>query len=729
MNETRNEKLQQIGKKVLKESVVRFVWEKTDKKTDERTSMRGSGFFVSPNLVVTNLHCIAGAPSLSVELVSEKKKFPVEGVVAYDVANDLVILAVFGEGVPLQLGVSDKVKIEDRVLAVGYPKGKTSKITQATIQGTRESDKHYQIKPAFKPGQSGGPIVNDQGHVIGVAVAATIGISEFSDGVIASISYAIPASVLQDFLNRVDEVEPLSEWQNRPDIRGFAEGVRGQMKMLEGNYLDAIKCFDTALELNPNLIQIYNNRAGIRLIHGEAKLAIADCNAAIKRKPDFTEAYINRSIANSLIEKHKRAIQDCDIAQKLNPDIAQIYISRGGAKSALGQYEEAIKDYDTAQKLKPKSAEIYLLRATAKWELTDYAGAIEDFDVIIDAYPEFSKNHSVQGSRAIAKNRHGDYKGAIEDYDTILESHPREHVVYFNRGNTKYNLGRSHANKGNRIESRKYYRWAIDDYNEAIKINPDDSTYYYYRGLAKRFLNNFREALRDLNLAILLDPENCRALFQRGLVKRNLGKTKADHGDTIGASTLYQEAIDDYTETIRLNSNYANATTFNNRGYAKYQLSKIIAKNRNREKEREFLKHAIDDYTEAIQLNRKYSLGYINRAKVNYLLGKNESEYGNIKQANNRFQAVIVDMNEYIHLKKGKPNSDAYYYKGLALAALHQYKEAIVGFNETIRKRSKHALAYYNRGLVKQAIEEHEDAKIDFKKAKEIDPEVENKLI
>ncbi len=729
MNKTRNKKLQQIGEKVLKESVVRLVWEETDKKADEHISARGSGFFVSPNLVVTNLHCIAGAPSLSAELVRAKKKFPVEGVVAYDVANDLVILAVSGEGVPLQLDGSDKVKVEDRVSAVGYPKGKTGKITQATIQGTRESDKRFQIKPAFKPGQSGGPIVNEQGHVIGVAVSATIGISEFSDGVIAAISYAIPTSVLQDFLNRVADVEPITEWQKRPEICGFAEGVRGQMKMMEGDYMKAIKCFDTALERNPDLIEIYNNRAGIRLIHGEAKLAIADCNAAIKRKPDFTEAYINRSIANSLIEKHKKAIQDCDIAQKLNPNIVQIYLSRASAKSELGQYKEAIEDYDTAQKLKPELAEIYLLRATAKWELKDYAGAIEDFDVIINSYPEFSKNHLVHGSRAIAKNRHGDYIGAIEDYDTILESNPREHVVYFNRGAVKYNLGRSYANKGNSIESRKYYRQAIDDYNDAIKISPDESSYYYNRGLTKRQLNDFREALRDLNLAILLDPENYRALFQRGLVKRNLGKTKADHGDTVGASTLYQETIDDYTETMRLNSNYANATTFNNRGYAKYQLSRIIANNGNRKKEREFLKYAIDDYTEAIKLNRKYSLGYMNRGKANYLLGKNESEYGNIGQANNRFQAVIVDMNEYIQLKKGKPNSDAYYYKGLAMAALRQYEEAIVDFNETIRLKRKHALAYYNRGLVKQAIEEHEEAKIDFTKAKKMDPEVENKLI
>ena len=729
MKEIIKEKLQHIGENALTESVVRLVWEKKDMKRDEHISARGSGFFISPNLVISNLHCVAGTQSLSAELVSKKTKFQVNGVVAYDVENDLVLLDVTGKGIPLQLGDSDKVLVQDDVIAVGYPKGKKGKITQATIQGTRESDNSFLIKPAYEPGQSGGPILNDEGHVIGVAVAATIGMADFSDGVTVSFGYAIPTSVLQVFLEGMSEVVPLTDWQKRPDIHGFTEGVRGQMKMMEGNYNDAIKWFDTALKLNPNLIQIYNNRAGIRLIHGDAKHAIADCNAAIKRKSDFAEAYINRSIAYTQLEKHKKAIQDCDIAQELNPNFVQIYLSRANAKSALGQHKEAIEDYDAALKLKLDSAEIYLLRATAKWDLNDYSGAIEDFDVIVDSYPEFSKNHLVKASRAIAKNRQGDYIGAIEDYTSILESNPKEHVVFFNRGRVRYNLGMSYAKKGDRTESCKYYRQAIDDYNEAIKISPDDSSYYYNRGLTKRLLNDFREALRDLNLAILLNPEYSNALFQRGLVKRRLGKTKADYGDIEGASTLYQEAIDDYTEAMRINSRHANSTTYNNRGYANYQLSKIITNNAKKENVREYLIHAIDDYTEAIKLNRKYSLGYINRGKANYLLGKIESEYGNIEQANTRFQAVIVDINEYILMKKDKPGSDAYYYRGLAMAALHQYENAIANFNKAIRRRSKHALAYYNRGLVKQSLEEHDAARDDFIKAKELDPDVENKLI
>jgi V8-like Glu-specific endopeptidase len=59
------EKLLQIAEKALTDSVVRVVWQKTDEKTGEHLVWpRGSGFFVGPNLITTNIHCIAGAPSV-----------------------------------------------------------------------------------------------------------------------------------------------------------------------------------------------------------------------------------------------------------------------------------------------------------------------------------------------------------------------------------------------------------------------------------------------------------------------------------------------------------------------------------------------------------------------------------------------------------------------------------------------------------------------------------------
>ena len=86
----------------------------------------GSGFFIEKNLIVTNIHVIAGATSVSAEPINHEtnsvtKKYIVEGVAAFDPNNDLVILKIAGEGMPLPIGNSDLLQSGDIVQVVGYP--------------------------------------------------------------------------------------------------------------------------------------------------------------------------------------------------------------------------------------------------------------------------------------------------------------------------------------------------------------------------------------------------------------------------------------------------------------------------------------------------------------------------------------------------------------------------------------------------------------------------------
>ncbi|MDE0685698.1 MAG: serine protease, partial [Candidatus Poribacteria bacterium] len=177
MQENRDERLQQIAEKALTDAVVRLVWQDIGENRDAFVTIKGTGFFVDPDLIVTNLHGVAGAPALVAELVSSETQFPVEGVVASDIANDLTVLKVTGEGIPLSLGDSNAVQIGDTVCTVGYPRGEKGVATQVTIHGIRDRDKHFEINEAFDPGQSGSPLLNSEGEVIGVAAVAYIQIS------------------------------------------------------------------------------------------------------------------------------------------------------------------------------------------------------------------------------------------------------------------------------------------------------------------------------------------------------------------------------------------------------------------------------------------------------------------------------------------------------------------------------------------------------------------------
>ena len=577
-----DERLQQIAEKALTDSVVRLVWQVPEENADEFVAMKGTGFFIDTNLIVTNIHGVAGgvagAPALIAEQVSSETEFPVEGIVASDLANDLVILKVKGEGVPLSLGDSDTVRIGDTVCAVGHPRGEKGVTTQVTIHGIRKSDKHFEVKAAFDPGQSGSPLLNGTGEVIGIVRAASIVISG-PGGRVPSLSYAIPARTLVAMLAEIAETEPLKEWQKQPRIRGYAEGVQGEIKMMQQKHEAAIAHFDAALELNPDLVEIYLNRASLKILLGKVEDAIADCDAALKLNPDFFQVYVTRASANLSTDQHEAAIADCNAALELNPDFFQIYGIRAAAKFSLDRPKEALADYDLALKINPDAVQIYFGRAHLKLALKDYGGAIEDFDEIINRSPEFTASLNIYSKRADAKYRLKDYKGAIEDHDKVIEG------------------------------------------------NPEDYTAYTNRGYVKRLMDDYEGAIADCDQALQLNAEHHAGYFTRGFAKRQLGESKTPSERVV----LYQEAIDDYTEAIKLKPKRANS--YHNRGFAKYRLGRSKADKGDNAIARKHYQAAVEDYTEAIKINPKYQLAYNNRGRAKKALGQHEEAKADFAKA------------------------------------------------------------------------------------------------
>lgn len=624
------ENLQQIAEKALTDSVVRLVWQKTDEETGEPLIWpRASGFFVAPNLIVTNIHCVTGTPSVFAEIVSTKTEFPVEGVAAFDAENDLVILKVAGEGIPLPLDDSNTVQIGETVCAVGHPRAEEGEATQVTISGIQKSGKRLEIKEEFDQGNSGSVILNDSGKVIGVAVGGGMAASVLSAVARGYIGHAIPAGILAHLLDHVAEAEPFAEWQKRPLIRAYTEIRQAQTAFQQGNHQESIAHLDAALELNPNLADAYTNRATANLLLGHHKEAIADCDNAIKLNPHHVLAYINRASAKSLLGKEDDAIEDCNAALKLNPNYALAYYSRAGTNLSLKRYKEAIADCDSTIKLDPNFFPSYFCRAMARGALEQNEAALADFDIALKLAPD---SVEIYFARAHLKFALKDYAGTIEDYDKIVSLNPE--------------LGASLNVYGHRADAKYYlrdYEGAIEDYDKAIQLNPKSKAAYYDRGIAKY----------------------------------NLGKSKADQGNTVEAQVDYQGAVEDYTEAIKLDPEYA--SVYNSRGWIKY------------------------------------------------LLGQFDHKRGDTAEARKLFEAAVADSDTAIRLRQDNPSPASYHTRAAAKAALGAYREAIEDFNETILMRPDEARYYYDRGLAKQAFGQHAAAKTDFQKAKDLDPDVEKK--
>ena len=160
----------------------------------------GSGFIIDPRgYIVTNRHVIAGADEIYVTLEG-KKKYKA-AVVYADPKTDLAILKINAKNLPVtRLGDSRTLEVGDWVLAVGNPFGLTQTVTAGIVSALGRSAEighlHYanfiQTDAAINQGNSGGPLVNIEGQVVGVNTAI---VSE--NGGSVGIGFAIPVDVVK----------------------------------------------------------------------------------------------------------------------------------------------------------------------------------------------------------------------------------------------------------------------------------------------------------------------------------------------------------------------------------------------------------------------------------------------------------------------------------------------------------------------------------------------------
>lgn len=144
-----------------------------------RTSAQlGAGFVVSPNLVVTSLHIVAGAPDIQV-LSNAQVERRVVGVVGWNDQDDLAILKL-DEALPdrpLPLSALNDLRVGDPVVAIGHPFGLNETVSTGVVSGFRQdgSVDLLQLSAPVSPGSSGGPVLNEHGEVVGVVRGSLVG--------------------------------------------------------------------------------------------------------------------------------------------------------------------------------------------------------------------------------------------------------------------------------------------------------------------------------------------------------------------------------------------------------------------------------------------------------------------------------------------------------------------------------------------------------------------------
>lgn len=155
----------------------------------------GTGFVLTPQGdALTCKHVVGEAQEVEVELANgDKSKAQ---VVAKDDSRDLALLKLDRSGLPtVVFGSAEELKPGERVAVVGAPLGLGNSVTEGVVSAVGRDiagQKYLQISAALNKGNSGGPVVNSEGKVVGVATAV---VQEASN-----VGFALPSGAALDFL-------------------------------------------------------------------------------------------------------------------------------------------------------------------------------------------------------------------------------------------------------------------------------------------------------------------------------------------------------------------------------------------------------------------------------------------------------------------------------------------------------------------------------------------------
>ena len=158
----------------------------------------GTGFIINQEgYVVTNYHVIQGNEDEVRVLTYDRKNLPA-GFLGKDATRDLALLKIEGEYDYLEFADSDDLQVGKKVIAIGNPLGLSFTVTEGIISGlNREGpnglEEYIQTDVSLNPGNSGGPLIDTFGKVIGI--------NNFKIGDAESLGFALESNSIKTGIN------------------------------------------------------------------------------------------------------------------------------------------------------------------------------------------------------------------------------------------------------------------------------------------------------------------------------------------------------------------------------------------------------------------------------------------------------------------------------------------------------------------------------------------------
>lgn len=319
--------------------------------------MTGSGFFLVPGQVVTNLHVVRGAARAEIKTLDGKGKvYPVNGALAVDEEGDLALLDI---DMPLDRARGSELASElpdegEPIFVIGNPLKLEGSVSDGIVSAVREVPNSYRIIQITAPishGNSGSPVFNLRGQVLGVVTV------KVTNG--QNINLAIAAARVGQL--RAGKLQPLSDLtvKGKGDV-AESSYRNGLDSLWLGNYDSAVGYFENAVNKNPRRAEAWVQVGYCRVKQGKNQEAIRAYLQALQLKPQDAEIHNKLGDAYYYAGRLREAIESYTAAKQLQPYNPETFYNLAIAYFESGNPSMAAAEARTLQRLDPKLYEKYL---------------------------------------------------------------------------------------------------------------------------------------------------------------------------------------------------------------------------------------------------------------------------------------------------------------------------------------------------------------------------------
>ena len=361
------------------------------------TISTGTGFVVKPNgTLVTNYHVLVDAASMDAIFINGNT-VPVEKILKVDRVKDFAVLKL-KEGFysTLEIGDSRTIQAYDYTSALGYLSqniGEEDNRMKGNILQTfgfvlgvhpqAYSDFAYLYTTAsFGPGFSGGPVVDKNNKVVGIATI---------EG--RAINLALPIHEVQPFL---DVAKGMTFEQLLQEDRNSKEAMyyRGNFALYAEADLDkAAAYFQNVLQEDPDFVLALYDMAVVNRDNGSIEQTISDYEKIIAINPDFPEALSNLGGYYFRSGKLEKAVTLFQNAVRAYPNFIQALSNLGAALNKLDRFREAIPHLKKTIALDPEFAIAYYNLGNSYFSLNHLEEAEEAYHQSVALGVDFLSLH------------------------------------------------------------------------------------------------------------------------------------------------------------------------------------------------------------------------------------------------------------------------------------------------------------------------------------------------